>query len=159
MLSTHFRRIRTSAQKKKKIVAQLRRVRRSFSAHGTTRLSLDGFSLNLVFVYFRKCVGKIQVSFKSNYNNGTLHEDRHTFVIISRSDLLRKRNVSDKSCTQTLNTLTYIFCVLHIQSNTTIFHLVVQCECVWVRRGGVQGFVGETEGKETTGETQAQMGG
>ena len=30
---------------------------------------------------------------------------------------------------------------------------------VWVRRGGVQGLGGETGGKETTGGTQAQMGG
>jgi len=30
---------------------------------------------------------------------------------------------------------------------------------VWVRRGGVEGLVGETGGKETTGETYASMGG
>ena len=35
---------------------------------------------------------------------GTLHDDRHTFVITSRSVLLRVRNVSDKSCRENQNT-------------------------------------------------------
>jgi len=35
---------------------------------------------------------------------GTLHEDKCTFFIISRSFLLRMRNVSDKSCTENENT-------------------------------------------------------
>jgi len=35
---------------------------------------------------------------------GTLHEDRYTFLIISRSVLLRVQNVSDKSCRKTQNT-------------------------------------------------------
>jgi len=47
---------------------------------------------------FRKSVEKIQVSLKSDKNNGTLHEDRYVFLIISRLILLRMRNVSDKSC-------------------------------------------------------------
>jgi len=35
---------------------------------------------------------------------GTVHEDQYTFLIISRSVLLRMRNVSDKSCTENQNT-------------------------------------------------------
>jgi hypothetical protein len=35
---------------------------------------------------------------------GTLHADRYTFLIISRSVLLRMRNVSDKSCRESQNT-------------------------------------------------------
>jgi hypothetical protein len=35
---------------------------------------------------------------------GTSHEDRYTFMIISRSVLLRMRNVSDKSCRENQNT-------------------------------------------------------
>jgi len=46
--------------------------------------------------------------FKLHYNlttiTGTLHEDRYTVLIISRSVLLRMRNVSDKSCTENQNT-------------------------------------------------------
>jgi hypothetical protein len=47
---------------------------------------------------------KIQVSLKSDKNNGTLHEDRYIFLIVSRSVLLRMRNVSDKSCRESPNT-------------------------------------------------------
>ena len=35
---------------------------------------------------------------KTDRITGTLHEDRYTFLIISRSVLLRMRNVSDKIC-------------------------------------------------------------
>jgi len=35
---------------------------------------------------------------------GTLHEDQYTFLIISRSFLLRMRNVSDKICRENQNT-------------------------------------------------------
>jgi len=35
---------------------------------------------------------------------GTLHADRYTFFIISRSVLLRVGNVSDKSCRENQNT-------------------------------------------------------
>ena len=46
--------------------------------------------------------------FKLHYNlttiTCTLHADRYTFLIISRSVLLRMRNVSDKSCTENQNT-------------------------------------------------------
>jgi hypothetical protein len=33
-----------------------------------------------------------------------LHEDQYTFSVISRSVLLRMKNVSDKSCRETRNT-------------------------------------------------------
>jgi len=46
--------------------------------------------------------------FKFHWNmtiiTGTLHEDQYTFLIISRSFLLRMRNVSDKSCRENQNT-------------------------------------------------------
>ena len=46
-----------------------------------------------------------QVSSKSHQNNsGTLLEDQYTFWIISHSDLLRMKNVSDKSFRKILNT-------------------------------------------------------
>jgi len=35
---------------------------------------------------------------------GTLHLDQYTFLIISRSFLLRMRNVSDKRCRENQNT-------------------------------------------------------
>jgi len=45
---------------------------------------------------FRKYVEKIHFLLKSDKNKGYLHEDISTFMIISRSILLRMRNVSDK---------------------------------------------------------------
>jgi hypothetical protein len=42
--------------------------------------------------------------FKYRSQQGTLHDDEYTFLIISRSVLLRMRNVSDKSCTEQQNT-------------------------------------------------------
>jgi len=43
---------------------------------------------------FRKTVDKIQVAPIKDI----LHEDQHTFMIISLSFLLRMRNVSDRNC-------------------------------------------------------------
>jgi len=53
---------------------------------------------------FRKSVLKIQVPLKSDKNNGgTGHENQYTFTI-SRSIVLRIRNVSDKRCRENQNT-------------------------------------------------------
>jgi hypothetical protein len=52
---------------------------------------------------------------------GTFHEDQYTFLIISRSFLLRMRNVSDKSCREIK---THILCSIHF------FNLAV-CEILW----------------------------
>jgi len=49
----------------------------------------------LYFSIFLKSVDKIQVSLKSNKNTGTFHEYQCRFMIISRSFLLRMRNVPD----------------------------------------------------------------
>jgi hypothetical protein len=53
---------------------------------------------------FRKYVEKIQVSFKSDKNNGYFNEEQYTFLIISRSALLRMTNVSGKICRENPNT-------------------------------------------------------
>jgi hypothetical protein len=59
------------------------------------------------FIIFSKSVEKIQVSLKSNNNNGTLHEDLCTFMIISRWILLRMRNFQTKVVEKTK---THILC-------------------------------------------------
>ena len=90
---------------------QLRHVCLSVRQHGTTRLPLDGFSWNLII--FRKSVEKIQFSLKSDNNNGTLHEDLCTFMIISRWIIFRMRNVSCKTLeeikTHILCSVTFVF--------------------------------------------------
>jgi hypothetical protein len=52
----------------------------------------------------RNSVEKIQFSLKPDKITATLHEDRYTFLIISRSDLLGMRTVSDKSFRGNQNT-------------------------------------------------------
>jgi hypothetical protein len=73
--------------------------------HGTTRFSLDGFSWNLLLDCFSKNTSR---KLKFHYNlttvAGTLNEDQYTFVMISRSVLLRMVNVSDKYCRENQNT-------------------------------------------------------
>jgi len=58
---------------------------------------------------FRKYVKKIQVSLKLDKNTGYFLCGPTHILIISRSFLLRIKNVSDKSCRETLNTY-FIFC-------------------------------------------------
>jgi len=53
------------------------------------------------FSIFRKSVEKIEFSLKSERKMGTLLEDQHIFLIISRSPLLRVRNISDRSSRET----------------------------------------------------------
>ena len=56
-------------------------------------------------------------------NNGTLLEDRYTFLIISRPVLLRMGNVSDKSCRENQNT--------HFMFSNMFFFFRKSC-CLWV---------------------------
>ena len=71
---------------------------------------------------FRKSVEKIQVSLKSDKNNGTFHKDQYKFLVTSRSFLLRMRNLSDKSCRENQNTLLY---------SITFFESRAVSEMVW----------------------------
>ena len=64
----------------------------------------DFHEIRCLSIYVEKSVERIQVWLKSDNNNGTLHEDLCTFMIISRWILLRTRNVSDKSCRENQNT-------------------------------------------------------
>jgi len=61
-------------------------------------LPLDGFSLNLVFEDLSKIAQESQVFLNMTRITGTLHENRCTFLIISRSVRRRMRSISDKSC-------------------------------------------------------------
>jgi len=54
---------------------------------------------------------------------GTLHDDQCTFLIISRSILLRMRNVSDESCRGNPDT--------HFVFNNFFFLNRPFCEIVW----------------------------
>jgi len=79
--------------------------RLSVRPHWTTQHPLNGFSRNLVFCVF---FGNLSRKFTLHSNlatiTNTLHKDQYTFVIISRSVLLRMRYVFEKSCRRNENT-------------------------------------------------------
>jgi len=65
---------------------------------------------SLIFQYFfNACRENSRVIKNLTATTRTLHEDQHTFLIISRSVLFRMRNVSDKSCRENQNTH-FVFC-------------------------------------------------
>jgi len=73
---------------------------------------------------FRKSVHRIQVRSSTNTdkNNGhILHEDQYTFLIISRSFLLRMRNVSDESCRKKIKTR--ILCSAIFFENRAVYEI------------------------------------
>ena len=75
---------------------QLRYVCPSVRPRGTTRFPLDGVSRKLIFEYFlvKKKICCIQFHFHENLIkiSDTLHEYVCTYMIVSRSILLRMRN-------------------------------------------------------------------
>jgi hypothetical protein len=73
---------------------------------------------------FRKYVMKIQVSLKSDKNNGYLHEDQYTFLTISRSVLRRMRTVSDRSCRENQNTHFIFKNLVSFKKNRAVYELM-----------------------------------
>ena len=67
---------------------------------------------------FKKSVLKIQVSLKSNKSNGYVDEEQNTYLIISRSVLLKMRNVLDKFVE---TTETHILCSINLFSKILPF--------------------------------------
>ena len=109
--------------------AKLRKTTVSFSMsvhpsvcpHGTTRLPLGGFSWNFIFGYFSKVSRKFRCHLNLTRITATLHEDRYTFLIISRSVLPRMRNVSDKNCRGNQNTH-FVFSTFFL--NRTVYEIM-----------------------------------
>ena len=67
-----------------------------------------------IYDSFENLSGKFKFRYNLTTITGTVHADRYTCLITSLSVLLRTRNVSDKSGTETLNTLTKnCLCVTH----------------------------------------------
>jgi hypothetical protein len=65
----------------------------------------------------------MEVSLKSDNNNGALHEEQRTFLLISRSVILIVRNVSDKICREIKNT--------HFVSQYLFFENRAVYEIIW----------------------------
>ena len=70
------------------------RLSSNLSLRKVPRLLLEGFSWHLIF--FEKKIEKLRVPLKSDKITGTGHDDQCTRIIISRSFILRTRDVSDK---------------------------------------------------------------
>ena len=92
------------AKLRKATISFVMPVRLSVRPHRTTRLPLDGFSWNLIFEDITKIyLEKIKVSLKSDNNNGYCTCRPIYIFIISRSFLLRIRNISYKRCRENQN--------------------------------------------------------
>jgi hypothetical protein len=92
----------------------------SVRSYGTTRLPLDGFLWYLIFEYFFENLSR---KFKCHWNmtriTVPLHEDLCTFMI-SRSIVLRMRNVSDKHCRENQSTH-LIFTILFFRKSCRLW--------------------------------------
>ena len=83
---------------------------------GTTRLPLDGFSLNFIFRYFSKICGKkkLKILLKSDKNNGHFTwRQKYIYNEISL-DSSQNENVSDKCYIENQNTRFIVYFLLGI---------------------------------------------
>ena len=67
-------------------------------------IALDGFSLNFICRFFSEIFRENTSFLKICPNSGTLDADRYTVMVTSRYDLLRMRNVADKTGVDNRNT-------------------------------------------------------
>ena len=84
-------------------------------------------------LFFENLSRKLKFHYNLTTITGTLHEYRYTFLIISRSVLLRLRNVSDKSCRGTQNTH-FMLSKFFIFSRWTLLHCVSQTAYVYWKK-------------------------
>jgi len=73
---------------------------------------------------FRKSAEKFPVSLNSNNNNCTLHADRYTFYITSRSVLLTTRNVSDNKKLYRKTKSYFIFSNSFFYENRAVYQIM-----------------------------------
>ena len=77
----------------------------SVRPHGAIRLSLNGFSWNLICtIFFRKSVRKFNFHYNLTRITGTLHDDLCTCMTTCGSIILTMGNVSEKRCGQNKHT-------------------------------------------------------
>ena len=115
--STFFRRVRRIA-KKRLLALYVCPSRLSVCPHQKIRLPVKGFFLKFyIEVFFEYLSKKFNIHCNMTRVTGTLHEDQCAYLIISRSVLLRMRNVRDKSCRENQNT----FCVDDFFPNIVLF--------------------------------------
>jgi hypothetical protein len=89
------------AKLRKATVSFVMSVHLSFLPHGTTRI----FVTFDIWGFFEHLSRKFEFHSNPTRVKRTLHEDQYTLLIISRSYLIRTRNVSDKRCRENQNTI------------------------------------------------------
>ena len=94
----------------------------SVRPHGTTRLPLDRFSLNLIFEYFSK-ICREDRSFIKIWQE--LRVFTYTFVIVSRSVLLTMKNISQKTRWKNQNTVCSIR-VFFFSENRSVYEIMLE---------------------------------
>jgi hypothetical protein len=84
-----------------------------------------------ILIFFEKSVEKIQVSLISDKNKGTLFEDLCAFLIISRSVLLRIKNVSEHRSREYRNT--HLCSILFWGENRAVYEIMWKNIVQWGR--------------------------
>ena len=80
---------------------------------------------------FSKSVAKIQVSLKSDKNNG--YEDQYTFMIISQLIILKMREFSDKTCGEIPNTNSMLSNFFFFYENRAVYEVMWENMVDWGR--------------------------
>jgi len=76
-----------------------------------------------IWVFLKNLPKKFKFHWNLTTITGTLHEDRYTFMPISRWIPLRMRNVSDKSCRENQNTH-FMFNNLFFPENRAVYEIM-----------------------------------
>ena len=76
-----------------------------------------------IWEFFENLSRKLKFHLNRTTITGTLHEDRCAFMVISRSVLLRMRNVSDKSCAESRNTY-FMFSNFFFPENHAVYEIM-----------------------------------
>jgi hypothetical protein len=84
------------------------------------------------WMFYLNTVEKVQISLKSDKNNGTLHKDQYTFFVISCSVLLRIRNILGKICKENQKTL-FVFSKVFFPENRAVNEIMWKNIVEWAR--------------------------
>jgi hypothetical protein len=103
---------------RRQLVSLCLSVRPSVRPHGTTRLPLRRFSWNLIWIFFENLSGKFKLHWNRTRILSALHENQRTFLIMSRSVLIRMRGDSDRFVE---NIKAHIFCSITFFQNPAVW--------------------------------------
>ena len=79
-----------------------------------------------IWIFFENLSPKFKFQYNRTIITGTLHDDQCTFLIISRSFLLRTKNVSDRCCRGNQNTRFMLW--IFFPGNCAVYEIILK-EC------------------------------